>query len=41
VTFTAPMLAVLRRMLAGETLDQASSGLGKREWAEMMAALER
>lgn len=41
VTFTAPMLAVLRRMLAGETLDQAGSGLGKREWAEMMAALER
>lgn len=41
VTFTAPMLAVLRRMLAGESVTQPDSGLGKREWAEMLAALER
>ena len=40
-TFSAPMLAVLRRMLAGEAVDQADSGLGKREWAEMMMVLER
>ena len=39
VTFSAPMLAVLRRMLAGERVDQVSSGLTKREWAEMQAAL--
>jgi len=39
VTFSAPMLAVLRRMLKGERVDQAESGLSKREWAELMAAL--
>ncbi len=39
VTFSAPMLAVLRRMLAGEKVDQAGSGLSKREWTEMLAAL--
>ncbi len=38
-SFSAPMLAVLRRMLAGETVDQAGSGLSKREWAEMQAVL--
>ncbi len=41
VTFSAPMLAVLRRMLAGETVEQAGSGLSAREWREMMASLER
>lgn len=40
-TFSAPMLAVLRRMLAGEAVTQPQSGLSSREWAEMMAALER
>jgi thymidylate synthase (FAD) len=40
VTFSAQMLAVLKRRLAGEAVDQASSGLSKREWAEMQAALE-
>ena len=39
VTFSGPMLAVLRRKLAGETVSQAESGLSKREWAEMIAAL--
>ena len=39
VVFSAQMLAVLRRRLAGETVDQAGSGLSKREWAEMMEAL--
>ena len=41
VTFSATMLAVLRRMLAGEAVTQAGSGLSKREWAEMTTALER
>ena len=38
-TFSAPMLAVLRRMLAGETIDQKASGLSAREWGEMQASL--
>jgi len=38
--FSAPMLAVLRRMLAGEPVEQADSGLSKREWTEFMAALQ-
>lgn len=41
VTFSAGMLAVLKRMLAGETVEQKESGLNKREWTEMMAALGR
>jgi thymidylate synthase (FAD) len=41
VTFSAGMLAVLRRMLAGEAVDQKGSGLSKREWTEMMEALDR
>ena len=41
VTFSAAMLAVLRRMLGGETVAQPASGLSKREWAEMMVALGR
>jgi thymidylate synthase (FAD) len=40
-TFSGPMLAVLRRMLAGEPVAQPDSGLSKREWAEMMAVLGR
>lgn len=40
VTFSAPMLAVLRRMVKGERVDQPESGLSRREWAELMAALE-
>ena len=41
VTFSAKMLEVLRKQLAGEAVDQASSGLSKREWTEMQAALGR
>ena len=41
VTLSAQMLAVVQRMLAGEAVEQANSGLNKREWAELMAALER
>jgi thymidylate synthase (FAD) len=39
VTLSAAMLAVVRRMLAGETVTQAASGLSKREWREMMESL--
>ena len=39
-SFSAPMLAVVRRMLAGEHVGQAESGLSRREWVEMMTALE-
>jgi thymidylate synthase (FAD) len=39
-TFSAPMLAVLRRLLAGEEVAQENSLLSKREWTEMMAVLE-
>src|SRR4029079_9172211 len=38
-TLSRTGLAVLRRMLAGETVDQKSSGLSLREWRELMAAL--
>lgn len=40
-SFSGPMLAVLRRMLAGEKVEQADSGLSIREWREMMATLEQ
>lgn len=41
VTFSANALAVLKRMLAGETVTESDSGLGKREWRELMAVLDR
>jgi thymidylate synthase (FAD) len=41
VTLSAQMLAVVRRMLAGEPVEQADSGLSKREWAELMVCLDR
>lgn len=41
VTFSGPMLACLRRMLAGESVVQEGSGLSKREWGEFMQALGR
>jgi thymidylate synthase (FAD) len=41
VTFSAKMLDVLKKLLADEPVDQPSSGLSKREWAEMLAALGR
>ena len=41
VTLSAGMLKVIKRMLAGETVEQKASGLSKREWDEMMAALGR
>ncbi len=39
ITLSAGMLSVLRRRLAGESVSQDSSGLSKREWAELEAAL--
>jgi thymidylate synthase (FAD) len=41
VTFSAKMLEIVKRMLAGEAVEQPGSGLSKREWAEMMAVLEK
>jgi thymidylate synthase (FAD) len=41
VTLSAQMLAAVRRMLAGESVDQPDSGLNRREWAELMAVLGR
>ncbi len=38
---SAPALAVVRRMLRGETPHQEGSGLSPREWRELMALLER
>jgi thymidylate synthase (FAD) len=40
VTLSAPMMAVVRRMVAGAPVAQADSGLSQREWAELAAALE-
>jgi thymidylate synthase (FAD) len=34
-------LQIVRRMLAGESVTQETSGLGKREWSELMRALGR
>jgi thymidylate synthase (FAD) len=36
---SATGLTVIRRMLAGEAVDQSSSGLSPREWRELMAIL--
>jgi thymidylate synthase (FAD) len=38
---SATGLAVIRRLLAGEQVEQAASGLSPREWRELMAALGR
>ncbi len=38
---SASGLVVVHRMLAGETVDQAASGLSPREWRELMAMLGR
>ena len=39
--FSATGLSVIRRLLAGERVDQPSSGLSAREWGELMAILSR
>ncbi len=40
-TISATGLEVIRRLLAGETLEQSRSGLSPREWRELMALLGR
>jgi thymidylate synthase (FAD) len=40
-TLSAQMLAVVKRLLAGEGVEQGSSGLSKREWRELMELLGR
>ena len=40
-TLSAGMLAVVKRMLAGEAVAQDASGLNKREWTELMGVLGR
>ncbi len=40
-TISAKGLAVIRRLLAGEPVDQPSSNLSPREWRELMALLGR
>src|SRR6201997_987591 len=40
-TLSAQMLVAVRRMVAGAVVDQANSGLNRREWTELMAALGR
>jgi thymidylate synthase (FAD) len=38
-TVSATGLSVIRRLLAGEQVEQPSSGLSPREWRELMAVL--
>jgi thymidylate synthase (FAD) len=39
VTLSAQMLAVVKRLLAGEQVEQKASGLSAREWRELMGVL--
>jgi len=41
LTLSAPMVACLKRLLAGEAVTAETSGLGRREWREFCAALGR
>ena len=41
VTLSAQMLTAVRRLLAGEAVEQSTSGLNRREWTELMEALGR
>jgi thymidylate synthase (FAD) len=38
---SANALEVVKKMIAGEVVDQPSSGMSKREWAELMQVLGR
>jgi thymidylate synthase (FAD) len=40
-TISAAGLAVIRRLLAGDPVDQPSSNLSPREWRELMTLLAR
>jgi thymidylate synthase (FAD) len=39
LTLSAAAVDTVRRLIAGERLNQETSGLGKREWRELAAAL--
>ena len=39
VKLSGPALEVVKRLLAGEAVDQADSRLSKREWRELMESL--
>jgi thymidylate synthase (FAD) len=41
VRLSQKALSVVRKLVAGEQVSQAESGLSKREWDELMAALDR
>ena len=41
VTLSAQMLDAVKRLLAGEAVDQPASGLSRREWTELMVILGR
>ena len=41
VTLSVQMLTAVRRIVAGDAVTQTDSGLNRREWAELMAALGR
>ena len=41
VSLSAKGLAVIRRLVAGEAVEQEDSGMSKREWRELMEALGR
>ncbi|MFD2263566.1 FAD-dependent thymidylate synthase [Lacibacterium aquatile] len=41
MTLSAGMMGVVKKLVDGQPVDQASSGLSKREWIELMAALGR
>jgi len=41
MTLSGPALAVVKRMIDGEAVEQEGSGLSKREWRELMASLGR
>ncbi len=40
VTLSKSAWGTIKRMLAGETVTQEASGLGKREWTELQALLK-
>ncbi|MDP7601669.1 MAG: FAD-dependent thymidylate synthase, partial [Rhodospirillales bacterium] len=41
VGLSAAALAVVKKLLAGESVSQEDSGMSKREWRELMATLEQ
>ena len=41
VNLSAKSLAVVKRLIGGEDVDQEASGMSKREWRELMASLGR